>query len=195
MNNALTQLRRAMAASGVDAYVVPTDDFHGSEYVGDYFKCREYISGFTGSAGTLAVTETWAGLWTDGRYFLQAEAELAGSGIELMKMGEPGTPELRDLLASRLSPGQVLGFDGRTMTLTAGRRLEKAMEKAGVSLRQDLDLAGEIWTDRPPLPAGSGGTAAGTRPRRPAGGRGWSEAASAHPLTPASPGRGGSAPA
>ena len=87
MRNELTTLRGAMQAAGIDAYVVPTDDFHGSEYAGDYFKCRKYVSGFTGSAGTLVVTADWAGLWTDGRYFLQAADQLSGSGIDLMKMG------------------------------------------------------------------------------------------------------------
>ena len=92
MRDQLTALRRRMAETGVDAYFVPTDDFHGSEYVGDHFKCRSYLSGFTGSAGTLVVLADRAGLWTDGRYFLQAARQLEGSGIELLRMGEPGVP-------------------------------------------------------------------------------------------------------
>ncbi len=154
MRETLIALRRAMQAAGVDAYVIPTDDFHGSEYVGDYFKCRKYVSGFTGSAGTLVVTADMAGLWTDGRYFLQAAQELRDSGIDLMKMGEKDTPSIKAFLADRLVPGQTLGFDGRTMTLQSGRELETAMEKHGISLRQDLDLVGEIWRDRPSLPGG-----------------------------------------
>lgn len=90
MRKELIALRHAMERSGVDVYVIPTDDFHGSEYVGDYFRCRAYVSGFTGSAGTLVVAKDWAGLWTDGRYFLQGAQQLSGSGIDLCKMGEPG---------------------------------------------------------------------------------------------------------
>ena len=92
MKKELAALRRRMAETGVDAYLIPSDDFHGSEYVGDYFKCRSFISGFTGSAGTLIVLQDWAGLWTDGRYFLQAAAQLEGSGITLCKMGEKDIP-------------------------------------------------------------------------------------------------------
>lgn len=151
MRKELIALRSAMERSGVDAYVIPTDDFHGSEYVGDYFKCREYISGFTGSAGTLVVTADWAGLWTDGRYFLQGAEQLAGSGIELCKMGQPGVPTVQQWLETHLTAGQVLGFDGRTMTAGTGRALERAMEKHGVRLCYDKDLAGAVWTDRPAL--------------------------------------------
>ena len=100
------------------------------------------------------VTAKKAGLWTDGRYFLQAAEELRGSGIELMKTGEKDTPSMKAFLADCLAAGQTLGFDGRTMTLRAGRDLAEAMEKHGISLRQDLDLAGEIWHDRPGLPDG-----------------------------------------
>ena len=92
MRKQLTDLRRRMVQEKIDAYLIPSDDFHGSEYVGDHFKCRGYVSGFTGSAGTLLVTADWAGLWTDGRYFLQAAQQLDGSGITLCKMGEKNVP-------------------------------------------------------------------------------------------------------
>lgn len=151
MRKELLTLRNAMERAGVDAYVVPTDDFHGSEYVGDYFKCRAYVSGFTGSAGTLVVTADWAGLWTDGRYFLQGAQQLAGSGIELCKMGQPGVPTVQQWLEEHLTAGQTLGFDGRTMTAGTGRALEQAMKKLGVSLCYERDLVGEIWEDRPAL--------------------------------------------
>ena len=95
MRQQLLELRRAMQAHGIDLYIIPTDDFHASEYVGAHFRGRHYVSGFTGSAGTLVVTADWAGLWTDGRYFLQAGQQLEGSGIELCKMGEPGVPKDR----------------------------------------------------------------------------------------------------
>ena len=151
MRKELLDLRTAMARAGIDAYVIPTDDFHGSEYVGDYFKCRSYVSGFTGSAGTLVVTAERAGLWTDGRYFLQAEAQLVDSGIDLMKQREPNVPTVSQWLEAQLQPGQVLGFDGRSMVASTGEALENAVRNAGASLRYDLDLVGEIWSDRPAM--------------------------------------------
>ena len=128
MRKELIALRQAMAAANIDVYVIPTDDFHGSEYVGDYFKCRHYVSGFTGSAGTLVVSRDWAGLWTDGRYFLQGAQQLAGTGIDLCKMGQPGVPTVEQWLEAHLEPGQTLGFDGRTMTLGTGKGLSAAAE-------------------------------------------------------------------
>ena len=98
MRKQLEDLRRLMKDEGIDAYIIPTADFHGSEYVNEYFKCREFVSGFTGSAGTLLVTSQWAGLWTDGRYFLQAEDQLSGSGIQLMREREPGVPSIDEFL-------------------------------------------------------------------------------------------------
>lgn len=151
MRKELTALRKAMEAAGVDIYVIPTDDFHGSEYVGDYFRCRAYVSGFTGSAGTLVVTKAWAGLWTDGRYFLQGAQQLSGSGIDLCKMGEPGVPTVLGWLKEHLKSGMTLGFDGRSMTAGTGLSMAETAKAAGASLRFDLDLVGEIWKDRPPM--------------------------------------------
>ena len=116
MRQQIEALRREMKAEGIDAYIIPTTDFHGSEYVNEYFKCREFLSGFTGSAGTLLVTDNWAGLWTDGRYFLQAAAQLQGSGIELMKEREPGVPTIEEYLKQQLTEGSYLGFDGRVVS-------------------------------------------------------------------------------
>ena len=151
MRKELTALRGAMERSGVDVYVIPTDDFHGSEYVGDYFRCRAYVSGFTGSAGTLVVTKDWAGLWTDGRYFLQGAQQLSGSGIDLCKMGEPGVPTVLGWLKEHLKSGMTLGFDGRSMTAGTGLSMAETAKAAGASLRFELDLVGEIWKDRPPM--------------------------------------------
>ena len=95
----IAKLRTLMAEKGIDAYVVPTADFHQSEYVGEYFKARAFITGFTGSAGTAVFTKDFAGLWTDGRYFIQAAQQLDGSGVELMKMGEPGVPTTKIFLS------------------------------------------------------------------------------------------------
>ena len=102
MKREVELLRVKMKETGVDACLIPTSDFHGSEYVGDYFKCREYISGFTGSAGTLVVTLDEAGLWTDGRYFLQAAKQLSGSGITLMRERQPGVPSIEEYLMRTL---------------------------------------------------------------------------------------------
>ncbi|MDD2956930.1 MAG: aminopeptidase P family protein [Lachnospiraceae bacterium] len=149
----LAALRRLMKEHHIDAYLVPTDDFHCSEYVGDHFKCREFITGFTGSAGTAIILQDQAGLWTDGRYFLQAASQLEGSTITLYKSGEEGVPATDEFLQSHLKSGQCLGFDGRTMTAKEGLALEELMKKQQVSISCQLDLIDEIWTDRPALSA------------------------------------------
>lgn len=147
----LTALRSLMKMQGVDAYLVRTDDFHSSEYVGEYFKCRKFITGFTGSAGTAVITQDEAGLWTDGRYFIQAADQLKDTGVTLFKMGEEGVPTINEYLEKTLNEGQCLGFDGRTMTAVEGEALEKKMAEKGVSISCHLDLVGDIWTDRPAL--------------------------------------------
>lgn len=147
----IEKLRQVMRANGIDVYMVPTNDFHSSEYVGDYFKCRKYITGFTGSAGTAVITLTEARLWTDGRYFIQAAAELKDTGVELMKMGQPGVPAVKEYLEESMTEGQVLGFDGRCVDSVYAKKLEEAMAEKGVSIVYDKDLIGEIWTDRPQL--------------------------------------------
>ncbi len=145
----LSALRAEMCARGIDAYLIPSDDYHCSEYVGDYFKARAFISGFTGSAGTMLVLQDEAGLWTDGRYFLQAADQMNGSGITLYKMGEPGVPTLVEFLKSKLSAGQTLGFDGRTLSATYVADLTAALP--GVSFWHEGDLVGNIWADRPAM--------------------------------------------
>ena len=151
MRKELLRLRERMQAEGIDAWLIMTDDFHGSEYVGDYFKCREYISGFTGSAGTLLVLKDHAGLWTDGRYFLQAKEQLEGSGITLYRSGQPGVPSLENVLQERLSAGETLGFDGRCVMAGYARRLREQLEEKGITVVSGFDLAGDVWEDRPPL--------------------------------------------
>ncbi len=153
MRKQLQALRDVMAEHKIDAYLIPTDDFHGSEYVGEHFACRKYVSGFTGSAGTLLVFPQWAGLWTDGRYFLQAEEELKDSGIRLMKLGQDGVPTLDEFLRESLQPDQVLGFDGRCVSARAGRRYYRMAKNRGARINDRLDLVDEIWPDRPPLSA------------------------------------------
>ncbi|MGN0713943.1 MAG: aminopeptidase P family N-terminal domain-containing protein, partial [Anaerovoracaceae bacterium] len=147
MREQLKALRCRMKEAGIDAYLIPTTDFHGSEYVNEYFTCRKFMSGFTGSAGTLLVmVGDWAGLWTDGRYFLQAEAQLAGSGIQLMKEREPGVPTIEEYLRAKLPAGSCLGFDGRVVDCQAADRFAQ-----NYRLKWDVDLVGEIWKERPPL--------------------------------------------
>ena len=153
MRKQLQALRDVMAEHKIDAYLIPTDDFHGSEYVGDHFACRKYVSGFTGSAGTLLVFPQWAGLWTDGRYFLQAEDQLKDSGIRLMKQGEPGVPSLDEFLRSSLQPHQALGFDGRCVSARTGRKYYRMAKNRGARINDQLDLVDQIWPDRPPLAA------------------------------------------
>lgn len=147
----LNALRRLMKERNLSAYIIPTEDFHGSEYVGEYFKAREYMSGFTGSAGTLIVLSGEAALWTDGRYFIQAADQLAGSSIVLMKSGQPGVQTIEEYLCDKLEAGSVIGFDGRTVT--AGF-VHKIAEKTGmkrISFAGDEDLVDCVWTDRPAI--------------------------------------------
>ena len=150
----LAALRKVMAEKAVDYYMIPTADFHGSEYVSDYFKVREYFSGFTGSAGTLLVWQEGAALWTDGRYFIQAARELEGSGIDLMKMREENVPTLEQYLVEHMTEGMTLGFDGRVVSASEGLSFEKKLASKKVVLRYDGDLAETVWTDRPAFPAG-----------------------------------------
>ncbi len=149
----LAALRESMLRHGVDAYLVLTDDFHASEYVDRYFKCRKWLSGFRGSAGTLVVTADEAGLWTDGRYFLAAAEQLRGTGVELRRMGEPGVPTIPEYLKQTLKDGQCLGYDGRTVTDAYARTLRTALFGREIRYAETLDLVGELWTDRPPFPA------------------------------------------
>ena len=146
------RLREEMRKRGVTVYVVPSSDCHESEYVCAHYRAREYMSGFTGSAGTLAVTQEEAGLFTDGRYFLQAEQQLAGTGIRLFRMGEPGVPKLKDYVGEKLTEGGRLGFDGRVMGASRAEGLIQAAREKGAEVRMTEDLVGEIWEDRPGIP-------------------------------------------
>lgn len=148
----LAALRAVMKANGVDWYMVPTADFHNSEYVDAYFKVREYLCNFSGSNGTLLVGQKEAGLWTDGRYFIQAEKELAGTGVTLYRMQEEGVPEKEDFLAQKMEEGQTLGFDGRVVDTKFGQKLEKKLKEKKIRFVYDKDLADQVWTDRPLLP-------------------------------------------
>ena len=148
----IEQLREKMAERGMDAYLIPTSDFHGSEYVSEYFKCREYMTGFTGSAGTAVITMEDACLWTDGRYFVQAAAELSGSGVELYRSGQEGVPTTLEFLKKHMPEQGVLGFDGRVVDTAEGERIAKALSGKKVRISEGEDLVGSIWDDRPALP-------------------------------------------
>ena len=147
----IEKLRSKMKEYGIDYYVIPTDDFHASEYVGAHFETRSWISGFTGSAGTLLVGQEFAGLWTDGRYFLQAAEQLEGTGIELMKMGAEGVPTLIAYLAEHLQEQMTLGFDGRCLSAGFMEDLKASLGDTKIQVVYEKDLAGEIWEDRPAL--------------------------------------------
>ena len=147
----ISALRALMEERGYDAYMVPTNDNHQSEYVGEHFKARAFITGFTGSAGTAIITKDAAGLWTDGRYFIQAEQQLSGSGVKLFKMGEPDVPTVEDYIADILPEGGTLGFDGRVVAMGEGQALEAAVSKKNGKIDYSTDLIDKIWEDRPPL--------------------------------------------
>ena len=147
----LEQLRAEMRARGIDVYLIPTADCHESEYVGEHFKARVFVTGFTGSAGTAVVTLTEAGLWTDGRYFIQAANQLKDTTVTLYRMREEGVPTVEAFLADRLPEGGVLGFDGKVVNAHLGQDLAAiAAEKKG-SLYTSEDLVDLIWKDRPAL--------------------------------------------
>ena len=153
MNQRLEQLRRIMCEKGIDVYLIPTSDFHESEYVGDHFKCREFLTGFTGSAGTAVVTKEEAGLWTDGRYFVQAAKQLEGSGFTLRKMGQEGVPSVNEYLQEVMPQGGVLGFDGRVVNGSLGQEFSELLETKQVSFSCEEDLVGMLWENRPKLSA------------------------------------------
>ena len=131
----LENLRNKMKENDVQAYIICTEDYHGSEYAGDYFKEREYMSGFTGSAGTLVILYDEAALWTDGRYFLQAEDELSGSTIKLMKMFQTGVPAIEEYLYDKLSDSDRIGFDGRTLTTAFAEKIYNKVSSKNITFK------------------------------------------------------------
>jgi Xaa-Pro aminopeptidase len=150
----LAELRKKMSLYGIDLYYIGSADAHQSEYVAEHFRARAWLSGFTGSSGQLAVTPDEAGLWTDGRYFLQAEEALqrAGAGIALFKSGVEGVPEIRQWMAEKLPLNGRLGFDGRTLSADEFDMFKKDFGSKNIAYVYDRDLAGEIWADRPAMP-------------------------------------------
>ena len=148
----IAALREAMKQLKIDAYIIPTSDPHMSEYPADCWKYREWISGFTGSAGTVIITADKAGLWTDSRYFLQASTQLEGTGIELFKMMLPETPTIPEFLTHELKDGQTVGLNGETYSLADARSLEKALAEKEIKLNTNASLIDPIWKERPAIP-------------------------------------------
>ncbi|WP_246850348.1 aminopeptidase P family protein [Rufibacter roseolus] len=148
----LAGIRQQMQAQGVSAYIIPSADPHISEYVPDRYKCIAFASGFTGSAGTLVITQDFAGLWTDARYFEQAQEQLAGSGFELVKLKVQHAPEYIQWLATKLQSGETVAFDGRLMSLTLAQLLEQQLKRRGIQLASDRDYLEAVWENRPALP-------------------------------------------
>ncbi len=144
-------LRHLMKEKNIDVYMVPSADNHQSEYVSEYFKSREFITGFTGSAGTFVITQNDAGLWTDGRYFIQAERELKGTGITLYKVGNPDVSTIAEYLDTVLPENGTLGFDGRVISMTTGKQYAEKYAYKNIHIEDKYDLVDLIWTDRPAM--------------------------------------------
>lgn len=151
INERIEALRRLMAERRMDGYMIPTADFHESEYVGDHFKCRQYMTGFTGSAGTAVITMEEACLWVDGRYFVQAARQLEGTCVKMMKMGQEDVPSVEEYLEEKLPEGGCLGFDGRVVNALSGADLEDRLEGKGISVAYQEDLVGLLWKDCPEI--------------------------------------------
>ena len=146
INEKINKLRSLMKENNIDVYYIPSADNHQSEYTGSYFRSRAFMTGFTGSAGTAIITQTEAGLWTDGRYFIQAEAQLAGSEIKLYKMGNPGVPTIDEYLDSVLTSNSTLGFDGRVLSMSEGKKFADKY-----NIQDKRDLVDAFWEDRPAM--------------------------------------------
>ncbi len=151
INERIESLRREMEKRHMDIYMVPTADFHESEYVGEYFKARRFITGFTGSAGVAVITKTESGLWTDGRYFIQAANQLKNSEVKLYKMGVEGVPTVEEFIEEKLPENGCLGFDGRVVNTAQGQKLESIVKDKNGTMKVEEDLIDFIWEDRPSL--------------------------------------------
>ncbi|WP_018592810.1 aminopeptidase P family protein [Terrisporobacter glycolicus] len=151
INDRISKLRSVMKEKGIFAYIIPSADYHQSEYVGEFFKGRQFISGFTGSAGTVVITPEKAILWTDGRYFLQAEKELSTSCVELYKMGEENVPTTFEYIENEVPEDSKIGFDGRAISAAMGAGLETSLTKKNITISYEGDLLDEVWEDRPAL--------------------------------------------
>ncbi len=150
----LVEIRNMMAASGIDAYFIPMTDPHMGEYVPDRWKTIQWLTGFTGSAGNVIITNDFAGLWTDSRYFLQAEDQLKNSGFELVKLMVPHTPEFIDWLEENLDTGASIAFDSEVVSTGISNMFSDRLAPAGIKINSEVDLYSKLWTNRPPIPSG-----------------------------------------
>lgn len=148
----ITALREVLKLNGLKAFIVPSTDPHMSEYVAPHWETRQWISGFTGSAGTVVITENEAGLWTDSRYFLQANEQLQGTGIDLYKEKLPETPTIAEFLQARLSKGDIVGIDGQVFSLATAKAMGQELGEKGIELKSVADPFENIWDNRPPIP-------------------------------------------
>lgn len=148
----IAKLQKLMRDYHIDAWLVPSSDPHQSEYVADYWQARAWLSGFTGSAGTMVVTQEKSGLWTDPRYHIRAAEEVAGSGIELFRMGSPGVPSYTEWLQQELKEGDTIGFDGSVMAVSEVEKIEQAFQDKAITFSYQDDLIEHLWHDRPELP-------------------------------------------
>lgn len=153
VNEKIASLRKLMKEQGIKAYIIPSADPHMSEYVADHWKSRAWISGFNGSAGTVVVTDKESGLWTDGRYFLQAEKQLEGSEIKLFKMGLPETPTYIEWIADKLQKGDTAGFNGEVVSVSAMKDMKSRFENKEIKIDARFDFIKELWADRQEIPA------------------------------------------
>ena len=149
----LSCLQNLLKEKNISAVIIPTDDFHMSEYVGDYFKARNYFSGFTGSAGVMVVAQDEANLWVDGRYFIQAERQLENTGIIQRNIGEPGVPTIEEYILDKVGEGEVLAFDGRVISYNSGKFYAEELGKKGARIHTEEDIPGILWKDRPAMSA------------------------------------------
>lgn len=147
----IAQLRDLMKEQEISVYIVPTADDHASEYIGDHYKSRQFITGFTGSAGTAVITQEEVGLWTDGRYFVQAAKQIADSEVKLFPMGEPDVPTVKEYAKKHLPKGGNIGFDGTCMVAKDGEAFAQMTKEKGGCIKADQDLIGKIWEQRPVL--------------------------------------------
>ncbi|WP_367329952.1 aminopeptidase P family protein [Sphingobacterium multivorum] len=148
----LAAIREAMKVQGIDGYIIPSSDPHISEYLPERYKCIAWASGFTGSAGTLAITQDFAGLWTDSRYFVQAAEQLAGTGFELVKLKVQGAAEYADWLGEQLGAGAKVAFDGNLASLLVAQSVQHTLEPLEIKVDGHVDLLSSLWEGRPALP-------------------------------------------
>jgi Xaa-Pro aminopeptidase len=155
-NVKLYSLKRLLEVRGIDMYIIPSTDPHLGEYVPDHWRIVEWLTGFTGSAATLVITDSFAGLWTDSRYFIQAEKQLAGSGFVLVKSESGERNDLAGWITENIKPGSKIALDGRIISIERLRNIEKSLEGKNISVDYDCDLISELWTDRPAMPVSQG---------------------------------------